>query len=550
MVGVSRLELLTSRSQSARATNCAKPRTIPVLYHIYARIKSMKSFFQRNKRSLCIFGPVLISLVYIILCIVNLNQSIWFDESYGAYLVRFKFSDIVHFTSVDVHPPLYYFLLKTWAHFFGFNIISMRLLSTMLGAGAILFAFKWLKYKYGAKVAFIGSLALATAPFIVRYGQEMRMYTLVLFIFFAATYFMQVAIDTKKKLYWIIYGVLVAAGMWTHYFMALAWCAQLVYIISIYKLDFFKKKLFLVYILAVLLFAPWLPYLLSQFHSVQQGFWIPEISIQSLTSAWTEYTIYSSGSAASNWTTILVIANIIIYAYIVSKTFKKQRFLSILATLPILLLVLVSLPPFKPMFVSRYVFYSAACIAMLPAVGIVLLIGSDKKLQSKNSKKQRFACYRYVAMSVVLIASTVFGLANLYTTGNLNFSTGSYPTARQLYESIAGLSTEDEVIVVSSKAPLLIYDLGFYTTDEHPVLFFDDEMEYQWGSLLPLKESYFGRIDDSKKFKEENSSFWYVSESLDPETDVPEGTEIIEEADLQLHEKGVRYTLWKLQSKE
>lgn len=32
MVGVSRLELLTSRSQSARATNCAKPRlgiTIP-----------------------------------------------------------------------------------------------------------------------------------------------------------------------------------------------------------------------------------------------------------------------------------------------------------------------------------------------------------------------------------------------------------------------------------------------------------------------------------------------------------------------------------------
>ena len=26
MVGVSRLELLTSRSQSARATNCAKPR--------------------------------------------------------------------------------------------------------------------------------------------------------------------------------------------------------------------------------------------------------------------------------------------------------------------------------------------------------------------------------------------------------------------------------------------------------------------------------------------------------------------------------------------
>lgn len=510
----------------------------------------MKSFFQRNKRSLCIFGPILISLIFIILCLVNLNQSIWFDESYGAYLVRFKFSDIVHFTSNDVHPPLYYFLLKTWAHFFGFNVVSMRLLSTMLGAGAILFAFKWLKYKYGAKAAFIGSLALATSPFIVRYGQEMRMYTLVLFIFFAATYFMQIAIDSKKKFYWIIYGILVALGMWTHYFMALAWCAQLIYILSIYKLDFFKKKIFLVYILSVLLFAPWMPSLLSQFHSVQQGFWIPEVSIQSLTSAWTEYTIYNTGNSTSNWATILVLVHIIIYAYIVSRTFRKQRYLSILATIPVILLVFVSIPPFKSVFVSRYVYYSAACIAMLPAVGIILLTSSDKNLQKKGKKKQKFACYRYIAMSIVLITTTVFGLINLYSNGNLIFSTGAYPTARQLFENIEGLSVEEEAIVVSAKAPLLIYDLGFYSTDKHPVLFINDEMEYQWGSLLPLKETYFGRIDNFEKFKKENPSFWYVSESLDPKKDVPEGLEIIEEAQLQLHDRGVRYTLWKLQSKE
>ena len=550
MVGVSRLELLTSRSQSARATNCAKPRTMNVLYHIYARIKSMKSFFQSHKRALCIFGPVLIGLIYILLCIANLNQSIWFDESYGAYLVRFKFSDIVHFTSVDVHPPLYYFLLKIWAHFLGFNAFSMRLLSTMLGAGAILFAFKWLKYKYGTKIAFVGSLALATSPFIVRYGQEMRMYTLVLLIFFAATYFMQIAIDTKKKVFWVIYAILIATGMWTHYFMAFAWCAQLVYILSIYKLDFFKKKLFLVYVLAVLLFAPWIPYLNSQFHSVQQDFWIPEVSVQSLTSAWTEFTIYSSGSMASNWTILLIIVHMITYIFIVSKSFKKQRYLSILATIPILLLILISLPPFKSMFVPRYVLYSAACIVMMPAIGLTILIGSDKKLKKKSSKKQKLALGQYAAMSIILIVTTVFGLFNLYSNGNYNFSTGEYPTAKQLYENIDGLSAENDAIVVSAKTPLLIYDLSFYSSDKHPVLFFNDEMEYQWGSLLPLKESYFGRIDDSKEFKENNPSFWYVGDGLDSLTDTPEGMEIIEEASLQLHEKGVRYTLWKLRSKD
>ena len=510
----------------------------------------MKSFFQSHKRSLCIFGPVLIGLIYILLCIANLNQSIWFDESYGAYLVRFKLSDIVHFTSIDVHPPLYYFLLKVWAHFLGFNAFSMRLLSTMLGAGAILFAFKWLKYKYSTKIAFIGSLALATSPFIVRYGQEMRMYTLVLFIFFAATYFMQVAIDSKKKIFWVIYAILIATGMWTHYFLAFAWCAQLVYILSIYKLDFFRKKLFLVYALAVLLFVPWTPYLYSQFHSVQQGFWIPDVSIESLASAWTEFTIYSTGSMASNWTTLLVIVHIITYVYIVSKSFKKQRYLGILATLPILLLVLVSLPPLKSMFVPRYILYSAACIVLMPTIGLVISMDSDKKLKKKNPKKRRLALSQYVAISIVLIVTTVFGLFNLYSNGNYIFSTGEYPTTKQLYENIDGLSAGDDAVVVSAKTPLLIYNLSFYSTDKHPVLFFDDEMEYQWGSLTPLKESYFGRIDDSKKFKENTPSFWYVGEDLDSTTDIPEGTEIIEEASLQLHDKGVRYTLWKLQSKD
>ena len=50
MVGVSRLELLTSRSQSVRATNCAKPRT-NILYHIFGtpdRIRTYDPLFRRQ----------------------------------------------------------------------------------------------------------------------------------------------------------------------------------------------------------------------------------------------------------------------------------------------------------------------------------------------------------------------------------------------------------------------------------------------------------------------------------------------------------------------
>ena len=60
-----------------------------------------------------------------------------------------------------------------------------------------------------------------------------------------------------------------------------------------------------------------------------------------------------------------------------------------------------------------------------------------------------------------------------------------------------------------------------------------------------INDPYF-----EKEFKENNPSFWYVGDGLDSLTDTPEGMEIIEEASLQLHEKGVRYTLWKLRSKD
>ena len=40
------------------------------------------------------------------------RSSIWFDEAFGAYLIRFNFAEIFHYTSLDVHPPFYYWLLK------------------------------------------------------------------------------------------------------------------------------------------------------------------------------------------------------------------------------------------------------------------------------------------------------------------------------------------------------------------------------------------------------------------------------------------------------
>ena len=145
----------------------------------------------------------------------------------------------------------------------------MRMLSVFCGAIAILFAYLWLKYKYGATAAITASALLAISPVFVRYGQEMRMYTLVLAIVFAATYVLQLAIDDGKKRWWVLYAVLLAAGMWTHYFCALAWFAHLVYLFIVYRKKFFQKRIILTYVGAVLLFVIWYPAIPTVSEAVQ-----------------------------------------------------------------------------------------------------------------------------------------------------------------------------------------------------------------------------------------------------------------------------------------
>ena len=271
----------------------------------------MKKYLQSRKRILCIVAPAIIGLIYLVLCFANINQSIWFDESYSSYITRFDYGQMLEFTAADVHPPLYYILLKTWAHFFGHTDFAMRAMSAIFGATAIVFVFLWLKYKYGASAAILGSFMMSIAPIFVRYGQEMRMYTLVMAIVFAATYFLQLAVDNGKKVWWVIYALLLVAGMYTHYFVAFAWVAHIVYLIKIYGKNIFQKHIILTYISAVVLYIPWLPSLISQTKTVENGFWISDASAEGLTGYFTETLLYDRPGNISNWLLVLFIVAII-----------------------------------------------------------------------------------------------------------------------------------------------------------------------------------------------------------------------------------------------
>lgn len=243
----------------------------------------MRKFFQTYQRSISIIAPILITIVFLCLSCLNLNSSIWFDEAFSSYLIRGNFADIWQLTALDVHPPFFYFCLKIWSLIFGTSVISLRFMSIFFGGLSLILIFHLVKQWFGLRPAVFASFFMALSPVFIRLAQEMRMYTLVLFIVASATFILAKALQTKKRRYWIIYAVLVSLGMWTHYFTSLAWLTHLIFIYkkqgSLKKL-FHQKEAILSYILSVLLYLPWLPFFLKQFSNVQRAFWIPSISLK------------------------------------------------------------------------------------------------------------------------------------------------------------------------------------------------------------------------------------------------------------------------------
>ncbi|MDR3297820.1 MAG: glycosyltransferase family 39 protein [Candidatus Nomurabacteria bacterium] len=454
----------------------------------------MQKLFEKHKRLICILIPVVIGIIYITICATNLQQSVWFDESYSAYLTRFDFSDIWHFAAVDVHPPLYYFLLKIWSVIFGYTDFAMRFMSVFFGAVAIVFAWAWLKRKFGIKPAILATLFMALSPMLIRYGQEMRMYTLATAIIFAATFVFQLAIDTKKRHWWIIYGVLISIGMWTHYFVALVWIAHLAYLIYKYRKKIFQKNIVLSYVTAIVLYLPWLPFFIAQSLDVQGGFWIPEATTVTITDYFTNSFLYLNSADVKGWLLILILAIAIILITIIIRAKQKLTLLSLIAFLPPVLLIILSVPPFKPMFVDRYVIYSSISMSLIAGIAIML---PGTKPQNPKRTIQRFAP---ACIAVLFITTSIIGITNVLADEKSN--------AKGIFESVATIS--EEGIPIISETEWVYYDISFYGTPQNPVYLIDKPQNYQWGSHEPLKTKDYGKIYDLDAFLEDHDKIWLV----------------------------------------
>lgn len=540
LVGVKGLKPSTSRSQTERAINCATPRSVDfgnytsvgkvflvvaLPIHAGSRYDGWSSFMKNILKKKIAFLrshprlDILLLLVGlgIFVAITTFNiarDSIWFDEAFGFYITQFDFLQIAQFTGVDVHPPLYYWLLGVWEALWGTSEAALRSLSILFGTIAIAITYALSRKMFGRLVGAVTLVFLVISPMLIRYSDEARMYTLAAVFVMGATYLLLKATESGKRRHWVFYGILVGLGMWTHYFTALAWLTHWAWrAISLRRgstkgrvllKKFFSKDWIIAHIVAVGLFLPWLPFMVAQLTGLQGGgFWISAVSFDSLTNYLSNVIFYLNHDQMTTWLGLALLVVVVGLAVLAVRTYRslsradKTKYLlfAMMTVLPVLILFVASLPPLRSSFVERYLIPAAMSFAVFAAVTIV--VGSRKWPRLPR-----------VLAVLLLSGMMVYGVTNVYFYGNYNKNSDTHIMTRELIQEIARQSEPGVPIIANS--PWIFYEASYYATPEHPVFFIDKNTPYIYGSVEMLKQSDMHKIKDLEAFEKANPKVWYI----------------------------------------
>jgi uncharacterized membrane protein len=210
---------------------------------------------QSERKWLIVAG--LVCLIYAALRFWNLTAScLWFDEIFSVHAASLDWQNLFWFVAQDlIHPPLFYVLLKIWTGIGGESLFWLRFFPVFFSLLA-LFPFILLCRELRLTLP---TIALALAFFavngsLIKYAQEIRMYSLLLFFALVSYWLFARFLNTGKGfIFLLIVNVLL---VYTHYF---GWFVVFSEAVAVAVLSREKLKPVLLMCGAVFLgFTPWL----------------------------------------------------------------------------------------------------------------------------------------------------------------------------------------------------------------------------------------------------------------------------------------------------
>lgn len=415
-------------------------------------------------------------LVLIVLLGVGLRsyhltaRSLWFDEAFSWRLSQFPIPELLDRDAQDVHPPLYYILLKVWTTVFGASLLALRSFSVFLAALTIAFCYLFVSYAFSSRrLGLLAALLIAIAGFQIQFSWEARMYTLGTALALLSMWALLHALrqTTSRVWWWIAYGTITAAFLYTHYYAVFSVAAQVLFLVG-YMIGATRGRIgellqwrlswhvLLSWVVTAILFLPWLPIFFRQTKQVQASFWILPLDRWSLPDTFYRMFLPTVGYLDhSGWRLAVYLLPIfamgmlwialLLRTHYAKDTQRHALWLVVLSgLLPFVLSTLFSLLNSQSVYQDR--FFVFAHLFVLIAVAYAL-----------DSIRWRVPRIAFVAAGAVVL---LYADVTYWQALNILAKPGAHAAAQAVFAQ----RTTNEPVVVSS--PFAFFAIDHYATEE------------------------------------------------------------------------------------
>ncbi|SIO56334.1 Dolichyl-phosphate-mannose-protein mannosyltransferase [Singulisphaera sp. GP187] len=246
------------------------------------------------------------------------ERTLSFDEAFSWRLVTANPAlEIVQRTAADVHPPLYYLLLKLWTGLLGDGPVALRSLSVCLAGASLVLVYGLTRdiFRWASKVpdedsaraaGVVAMLLTATSGAHIRWSGEARMYSLACLLGLASTWLLARGIlgparsRRGSSALWSLYALSACLSMYTHNYMLFVVAAQGAWLLLFGfapaaggadpAVSPRRRQLagFAALAVAIAGYAPWVPVLLWQTDQVGHGYWFSRPSAFEISRGWAD----------------------------------------------------------------------------------------------------------------------------------------------------------------------------------------------------------------------------------------------------------------------
>lgn len=331
-----------------------------------------------------LFKTNYISGIYILLLVFsaifiyfNINhQNFWYDEAFSLHLIKVSYAQIWTTTADDVHPPLYYWMLKFFSNIFGYTITTARIFSAIPIFLSILLGCTHIRKIWGDKTAVFFMLLTLLHPAMHYPMYEIRMYSWALFFCLGTFIYAYRVYNTLKytDLFFLIIFALCSA--YTHYYALIATATIFGWLLVMMCIN--KRSHIWAFIVAalccIIVYIPWLTHLIGQVSEVSENYWIKDVidskEIIDLLTPFFKFSFF-------NYTLLPIL---LVSAIYLSRKNKEHHtmlndslFIILIAITPSIIGIIYSIS-IRPVFIARYIYPTLPLLFL----GIAILLSSFK----------------------------------------------------------------------------------------------------------------------------------------------------------------------------